>query len=180
VNNEIVQRIRKYALSKPEGLPYTPVSGSLVKDVELKLGFQLPSLLKACYEQIGNGGFGPGYGLIGLQSGAESDFGSLAETHHQLQSDQECEGNEWQLGLLPFCSWGCNIFSCVDCTNADFPVYNFEDFDVLPQGYSLQDFFEMWVNGVDILSLDDGEQVEVEIINPFTGKKSTVAKKKND
>lgn len=177
MNDAVVSRIREHALSKPEGLPHAPVSEILVKDVESKLGFQLPPLLKACYEQIGNGGFGPGYGLIGMQGGAASDFGLLAETHQQLKSDQESEGNEWQLGLLPFCGWGCNIFSCVDCTTSDFVICKFEDFDVWPQSYNLEKFFEMWVNDVDILSLDDGEAAEIEITNPFTGEK-TVAKKR--
>lgn len=179
MNDAIVSRIREHALSKSEGLPYAPASEGLVKEAESKLGFQLPSLLKACYEQIGNGGFGPGYGLIGLQGGAASDFGLLTETHQQLKSDQESEGNEWQFGLLPFCEWGCNTFSCVDCTTPNFTVYKFEDFDVWPQNYNLEKFFEMWVNDVDILSLDDGEEIEAEITNPFTGEKAIAKKRTN-
>jgi len=31
---------------------------------ELALGFSVPELLKLVYERVGNGGFGPGYGLI--------------------------------------------------------------------------------------------------------------------
>jgi len=179
MNEEVLRHIRECALSNSQGLPYPPVSEELIDETESQLGFQIPPLLRACYEQIGNGGFGPGYGLIGLSGGARSDFGSLVETHHQLKSDQESEGNEWQFGLLPFCSWGCIIFSCVDCTSPDFPILTFEDFEVWPQSYDLEKFFSLWLSGVDILSLDEDEVVEVEGINPFTGKPSTFKKRTN-
>ena len=180
MSEEIAARIRQHALSKPEGLPHAPASTSLVEDAESKLGFKLPPLLQACYGQIGNGGFGPGYGLIGLQGGADSDFGTLVETYQQLKTDQESEENEWQVGLLPFCSWGCNIFSCVDCLNESFPVLKFEDFEVWPQSYDLEQFFGLWIDDVDILSIGDGDEVSIEIINPFTGKTTVAKKRAND
>ena len=36
---------------------------------ERELGFKLPPLLRALYQQLGNGGFGPGYGLVGASGG---------------------------------------------------------------------------------------------------------------
>jgi hypothetical protein len=33
------------------------------------LGFPLPPLLRELYTQVGNGGFGPGYGIFGLEGG---------------------------------------------------------------------------------------------------------------
>ena len=45
---------------------------------ERRLGFRLPLLMKRLYREIGNGGFGPGYGLIGLSGGALDDIGRTA------------------------------------------------------------------------------------------------------
>src|SRR4026207_99320 len=45
---------------------HPPVSLDELELAEKRLGFQLPSLLRSLYLQIGNGGFGPGHGLLGL------------------------------------------------------------------------------------------------------------------
>jgi hypothetical protein len=44
------------------------VSEDLVQAVERRLGFALPQLLRDVYTRVGNGGFGPAYGLIGIES----------------------------------------------------------------------------------------------------------------
>jgi len=41
----------------------------VVATVESRLGFGLPPLLRELYTQVGNGGFGPGYGILGLEGG---------------------------------------------------------------------------------------------------------------
>lgn len=46
-----------------------PVSAEQLARVEELLGFDLPALLRSLYLQIGNGGFGPGYGLFALPLG---------------------------------------------------------------------------------------------------------------
>jgi hypothetical protein len=43
-----------------------PVTREAIYDAEQALGFALPELLRRLYEEVGNGGFGPGYGLFGL------------------------------------------------------------------------------------------------------------------
>lgn len=180
MSDELVTRIRTHALSQPEGLPFAKVSDIAIQDAESKLGFGIAPLLKACYVEVGNGGFGPGYGLIGLEGGAQSDFGSLADTYVQLKSDHESEGDEWPTGLLPFCSFGCNIFPCVDCLDNKYTIHLFEEGDVSQQPYNLQRFFELWIEGVDLMSLASGEIVERDIVNPFTGEKTSVSKRTKD
>ena len=66
----------------------------------------------------------------------------------------------------------------MDCHDIQHRVYTFEDFTVHPQGYNLDKFFELWMNAVDILSYEPTEVEEVEIINPFTGKKEIVSKRR--
>src|SRR5262245_8220936 len=121
MHESLIEKIREYAVSRTESLPFPPVSEDAVDKAEKDLGFAIPALLKSCYLAVGNGGFGPGYGIIGVDGGYASDYGNVVETHGVLKQDQESEGHEWPNGLLPFCEWGCNIFSCVDCRDARHP-----------------------------------------------------------
>jgi hypothetical protein len=175
-DESLIESIRQCVTSRTTSFPFEAASAESVGGAENGLGFPIPSLLKACYQKLGNGGFGPGYGLIGVEGGYESDYGDLLATYRVLKQDQESEDREWPTGLLPFCEWGCNIFSCVDCNDARHSVYTFEDFSVRPENYSLDKFFELWISGVDIQSYGSAEAESVEIINPFTGKKEIVSK----
>lgn len=178
MDESLIETLREYATSRGRSLPYATTSEEAVGQAERGLGFRIPVLLKACYLRVGNGGFGPGYGIIGVEGGYASDDGNLVETHGVLKQDQESEGYEWPSGLLPFCEWGCNIFSCVDRRDLRHPVYMFEDFAVRSQGYTLDRFFELWSVGADILAYEPSEVERVEITNPFTGKKETVSKRR--
>ena len=42
------------------------VSDAEIAEAERRLGFQLPELLRELYTCVGDGGFGPGYGFLGL------------------------------------------------------------------------------------------------------------------
>jgi hypothetical protein len=50
--------------------------------------------------------------------------------------------------------------------------------DVSPKQYTLQDFFEMWIGGVDILSYEGPASETAEVTNPFTGEMSRVTKRR--
>ena len=173
----LLKRIQSHLSS---GVPHSPVAEELVLNARAQLGFRIPKLLEDCYLRIGNGGFGPGYGLIGLEGGHASDFGSLVSTFEQLKSDQEQEGNVWPEGMLPFNAWGCNIFSCVDCTGDEAFVYTFEDFGLLEAGYDLPTFFDLWLSGVDALAHSQANppHQRVMITNPFTGEQAMVRGKR--
>lgn len=180
---KLVEIIRDFLASHSAPNLCDPALQSEINEAEQRLGFLIPSLLKACYLNLSNGGFGPGYGVIGVEGGYASVFGSITETYDLLKSDQEAAGLKWQQGLLPFCEWGCNIFSCVDCSRPPHVVYQFENFTASRQNYDLDKFFELWMDGVDILSYgvsDSEESEEIEFTNPFTGKKDTISKRRVD
>jgi hypothetical protein len=82
------------------------------------LGFALPQLLQEILLKIGNGGFGPGYGLIGVVGGyADSKGEHLVELARELGAlDRK---------ILPICNWGCGIYSCLDCSKPEAPVLTF-------------------------------------------------------
>ena len=174
----LVSRIKDHALSLPEPPAFPPASEESVLEAERRLGFPIPTLLKLCYLRVANGGFGPGFGIIGVSRGCESDFGTLVETYEQLKGDYASQDLQRNVALLPFCEWGCGIFSCVDCRQAQHAVSVFEDFQVWPQDFGLLEFFEMWMAGVEILSHGVAEWEELKIINPFTGQPTSVRRRR--
>jgi hypothetical protein len=181
MNDDILERIRKHvAVNRhetrcaPSPLPL-PASQDAVRAAEEKLQFRLPALLKAVYSEIANGGIGPGYGLIGLTGGHLPNDETLVATYEGVHAGAAYLGFEWQRGLLPFCEWGCNILSCIDCMAPEFPMYVSEACEVTREPYSLEEFFEMWMDGVDILGVNTEPGSSVEVINPFTRKKMWVS-----
>lgn len=176
-----VLKMRDFVISRKNGMPFGPVSENVVQDAEKQLGFSIPSLLRLCYLAVGNGGYGPGFGIIGLKGGYASDYGTLLETYEslhnlllearQLLKEATRPGRMESSALLPFCEFGCNIFACVDVENIQHIVYSSEEGELWREKYNLREFFEMWMEGIDYSSRQDGiEVVERRIINPFTGK----------
>lgn len=49
---------------------FPPVSEIALMDAEKALKLELPALLRHLYFEVGNGGLGPGFGLLGLPGGA--------------------------------------------------------------------------------------------------------------
>jgi len=47
--------------------PLRPASPEAVDEAEEAFGFPLPGLLRRLYAEVGNGGFGPGYGIPGCR-----------------------------------------------------------------------------------------------------------------
>lgn len=48
---------------------FPPASQLVLEASETRLEFRLPPLLREFYTQVANGGFGPGYGILGLEGG---------------------------------------------------------------------------------------------------------------
>ncbi|HEY6161363.1 MAG TPA: SMI1/KNR4 family protein [Bacteroidia bacterium] len=121
--DELLQRIKQRA-SNPatihdmaEGLAPAPqinpaLTLAQVQQTENELGFKFPELWVRIYTEIGNGGFGPGYGLYKLEVAKKLYLEFMAEPE-----------NEWEKGTFPLCTWGCGIDSYVDCADEDNSVY---------------------------------------------------------
>lgn len=129
---------------------------------EVKLGFELPPLLKLLYLEFGNGGFGPGYGLIGMTGGVPDDAGKTApEIYLQFRSAVEEEPSFcWPHALLPICHWGCAIVSCVRCDECDYPMYIFDPNShsdesswndaLFKEAAAFESWITAWAKGVDL------------------------------
>lgn len=91
-----------------------PASEAQIAAAEARLGFRLPALLRQLYRQVGNGGFGPGYGLRGVPTSPEDEGKSVVGLYPGVP--------RWPQGLLPVCDWGCGITSYLDCLHPEAPV----------------------------------------------------------
>jgi len=95
---------------------------------EASIGFSLPPLLRHLYFEVGNGGFGPGYGLRGAIGGAKDDNGWDLVGYYRLWFEEPPESPAWKWprGLVGLNDWGCAIVSCVDCRDPSFPMIGFD------------------------------------------------------
>lgn len=162
-------RVRAYVAASGGTVPFRAATEDAIMKAEEELEFRIPELLRACYLGVGNGGYGPGYGLIGVAGGYASDCGDLVQTYKLFQESEEFEGKTWPEGMLPFCEWGCNIYTCVVCKVRNFKIFTYEELHLRENRYTLPDFFELWMAGVNILSYDHESYSPIKrrINNPF-------------
>jgi len=143
----IVERVRKCIESGPKDprafavRPPAPAAtyASIAAD-EQTLCFKVPDLLKRLYVELGNGGWGPGHGLLGLTGGAKDDLGQTAvQSYVSLRERSNSDDHSWRwpAGLLPLCHWGCAIYSCIDCAQPAYPMVAFD-----PNGRPFKDWTE--------------------------------------
>jgi hypothetical protein len=100
-----------------------PATTKALQVSERAIGFKLPELLRAIYLKVGNGGFGPEYGIVGTKGGAKLD-GCTLETCYQgmLNLEKENAVWRWPTRLLPLANYGCGMWSCVDCDYHKLPM----------------------------------------------------------
>ena len=92
-------------LGEPSHSGLKPADPAGVANDERLLGFALPPLMRRIYMEIGNGGFGPGYGLIGLTNGVPDDTGKTGPAIYQQfrRAGSEVRNWKWPDRLLPIC-----------------------------------------------------------------------------
>lgn len=100
-----------------------PVAAKALQATERAIGFKLPELVRLLYLKVGNGGFGPEYGIVGTNGGAKLD-GCTLETCYQNMLHLESENPVWRWPrhLLPLANYGCGMWSCVDCEYKKLPM----------------------------------------------------------
>lgn len=161
----LIERIRKRVADGPpcdhpnEWLPVQPpIPAGVVADAEAQLGFDLPDLLRRLYTEVGNGGFGPVFGLIpvsqtslGDHPPAEAEFDVLGQYVWLSRSEPErAAGCGWRPGMVPVFYCGCTVFEFVDCLAPGGPVVPLDlgtDMDALPPVGSLAARMEEWLSG---------------------------------
>jgi hypothetical protein len=129
LDDALIAALRKAAWDQTRGLgplgrplpwpyePRPPATAAQLEESERRLGFGLPQVVRRLYGLVANGGFGPGYGLLGVVGGAINEFDHTAvDCYLALRRDGAEDGRwRWPWALLPVCNWGCGVYSCVDC-----------------------------------------------------------------
>ncbi len=107
-------------------------SPDVVADAERRLGFALPDLLRRCYLEVANGGFGPGLGILGLEGGWEFRGSDLIRMYRTYHDEGPFANWDWPHGVLPVADLGGGALACVDTRHPDAPVVVWDedlDFD---------------------------------------------------
>ncbi|GGX73498.1 SMI1/KNR4 family protein [Streptomyces fructofermentans] len=142
--------------SRPWGWPSLPdpVDGAALARAETALGFAVPPLLAALYLRIGDGGFGPEYGLLPLLDSAPSgEPAVVAQYLANRESGRRDPDWPWPEGVLPISHWGCGMYACVDSRSPDAEVLLFEpnadepDHAWYVDERSLADWLRAWLDG---------------------------------
>jgi hypothetical protein len=164
--NELLKRIRLRAENEQTRTDncdlVVPKIGSKycyreVDEIELRISRELPASLKQIYVEVGNGGFGPGYGFMSLEDKNDTNQETVLGIYHSFCSeDPEDVLWKWPKELIPIIDWGCAIRSCINCDNGKISIFdpNFEvekmDDYFIPQGDSLESFMLKWCEGVNL------------------------------
>ncbi|MEU7055101.1 SMI1/KNR4 family protein [Streptomyces sp. NPDC046197] len=142
--------------TRPWGWPSlpAPADADTIARAEAALGFRLPTLLADLYLRIGNGGFGPEYGLLPLLDSAPAgEPAAVAQYLANRESGRKDPDWPWPEGVLPISHWGCAMYACVDCRSPQATVLLFEpnpgdpDLAWFVDAPSLADWLRAWVEG---------------------------------
>lgn len=131
---EILSRIKDLTKGVDKGVPGdwrnpNPVATEgQIEDSEVRLGFEIEHNLRQLYMEIGNGGFGPDYGILGINGGYRDDLGENAVESYlcRRESDPDDQHWFWPEGLLPICHVGCAMYVCIDCVQSPGEIVWFE------------------------------------------------------
>ncbi|TYB66112.1 SMI1/KNR4 family protein [Nonomuraea sp. PA05] len=125
--------------------PLQPASVAAVNECEALLGHPMPPLLRRCYLELGDGGFGPAHGFEPLQ-------GVLSDHQQDWPEPWRARGES----LLLLCHWGCGIASYVDCGDPSAAIWAIDpnpapsdNFHVslFPQHLSFAEWLHRWTEG---------------------------------
>ncbi|MER5509526.1 SMI1/KNR4 family protein [Streptomyces sp. NPDC002766] len=156
-NEQLLARVAAKARNtRPYGwtsLP-APVATDTLSRAEAALGFSLPSLFADLYLRIGDGGFGPEYGLLPLLDGPPAgEPAAVVQYLANRESGRNDPDWPWPEGVLPISHWGCAMYACVDCRSPEATVLLFEpnpgdpDHAWFVDTPTLADWLRSWVEG---------------------------------
>jgi hypothetical protein len=171
MNDVVLQAIRERALDPRTRTDFTefgapslatPASGDSIRTAEQALGFSLWPDHRQLLREVANGGFGPGYGLVGTADGTLDDDGrSLIDLQRRM-----CPGD---MRLVPLCDWGCGIWSFLDSRTGSLLTSD-DHARLFDLGLGFAEWMTAWSRGTrhwDAMF----EREEVETIDRRTGQK---------
>lgn len=128
----------------PEVSP--PAAAAAVDAAERAIGYALHPFHRRLLTEVGNGGFGPGAGLVGLPGGTlDIDGRSLVELSRILGLEL---GTSSPVPAVVLCDWGCGVRGCIDCETG--AVLTIAEDGLKDSGQTICAWFEDWVSGVEL------------------------------
>ncbi|GGR98165.1 SMI1/KNR4 family protein [Streptomyces humidus] len=156
-NAQLLERVAaKAAAVRPWGRPSLPepVDEAVLVQAEAALGFPLPALLADLYLRIGDGGFGPEYGLLPLSDHSQAgEPTAVSQYLANRESGRQDPDWAWPEGVLPIAHRGCAMYACVDCRSPQASVLLFEpnpgdpDHAWFVDAPSLAEWLSAWLDG---------------------------------
>jgi hypothetical protein len=150
---------RRTDIGRRKALPPPASAGDLVRAAQV-IGCELPPVIAGVYSGIANGGFGPGYGLVGIGSGSAcfANGNARRNCEEQYAFFRQIGDCNWPAHLLPVCDWGCGIYSCADASRAEAPMstavgdlfYDNPAHAVSPAGCTFAEWLRAWADGADL------------------------------
>ena len=162
----IRQRLSSTRLDDPTSRrrAFEPASAQAIAEAEQSLDFALPPVLKQVLLEVGNGGFGPGHGLLGVRGGATDEHGnSMLDLYDGLSAtNPDDPGWRWPERLVPLCPWGDSTYSCIDCSVPEGQLVTYDANGYRPgtdlerlftaQDLAVDAWLRLWTEGVDLWS----------------------------
>jgi hypothetical protein len=145
-----------------------PVSLEQLERCEASLGFRLPVLLRRLYLEVGNGGFGPGYGFFPIPNGDGAGGRTILSLYEECRRPAEPAIWKWPAGLLMVCDWGCLIRSCVYAMSPEVPVFTSTEYGVRRSQWTLETWLSDWAANVDLWDVMTGTDLGF-APHPITG-----------
>jgi hypothetical protein len=146
-----------------------PASSNAVVEAERAMGCALHPLHRSVFQEVANGGFGPGDGLVGLPGGSlDVDGRSIVDLKKALWLD---DSKPLPAPVVPLCEWGDGIWSCIDSKTG--AVLTLGESDLMVIGTTFHRWLEDWATGINLW----GGTVTFEssaIDDPFTKKAKVV------
>ena len=125
-----------------------------VKSFEQATGLVLPAFYARLLTEVANGGFGPGFGLIGIPPYVDDDLRS--DLQEAYLEGRACDvALRIPEGLRSLCSWGCGTYSYLDCRSAVGSVVTDEllfggQLEFTETSPALSVWLADWLSGVDL------------------------------
>jgi hypothetical protein len=150
-----------------------PVSPAELSQAKQRLGFQLTGLLRSLYLQVGNGGFGLGYGLLAVnRNGARNAALNLVDWYLEEVNFVHPDYPPWPRFYITLCDWGDSIRSMMNAVDSAGAIsrYRGNAYKEGPwenvmrrEAASLHDWLENWLN--DLPLFEQGQFLQRELPN---------------
>ena len=133
------------------------LSESEISAIEQRLKLEFPETLRRLYTEIGDGGFGPGYGFLAMNKAQDPHDDTVVALYEVFSESDPADSTwKWPDGLLLLSDWGCAIRTGVVCHTGQVVVFdpNLHDSDwaatFLDQRCTLDEWLGKWCDGVDL------------------------------